>query len=101
MPYSFFTHLECPRDGSKYQRDQIATLCTSCGSPLFARYDLSIARPNLIDEHEPGLWRYHAVLPVFDRANRIYLGEGRTPLIHAQRLGAPFGFGKPSFQEET
>lgn len=101
MPYSYFTHLECPRDGSKYQRDKIATLCESCSSPLFARYDLSLARPNIIDEHEPGLWRYHAVLPVFDHANRIYLGEGRTPLIHAKKLGAHFGLSDLYLKEES
>lgn len=101
MPYSYFTHLECPRDGSKFQRDKIATLCVKCGSPLFARYDLSVARPNVIDDHEPGLWRYHALLPVFDRANRVYLGEGRTPLIHASRLGAHFGLPNLYLKEES
>jgi threonine synthase len=101
MPYSYFTHLDCPRDGTHYRRDQIATLCEKCGSPLFARYDLSLARPNIIDEHEPGLWRYHAVLPVFDRANRIYLGEGRTPFIHAERLGAHFGLPNLYLKEES
>lgn len=101
MPYSYFTHLDCPRDGTHYRRDQIATLCDKCGSPLFARYDLSIARSNVIDDHEPGLWRYHAVLPVFDRANRIYLGEGRTPLIHAQRLGSHFGLPNLYLKEES
>jgi threonine synthase len=101
MPYSFFTHLDCPRDGSHYRRDQIATLCDKCGSPLFARYDLSIARPQVIDDGEPGLWRYHAVLPVFDCQHRIYLGEGRTPLIHAKRLGEHFGLLKLYLKEES
>lgn len=101
MPYSYFTHLDCPRDGTQYRRDQIATLCEKCGSPLFARYDLGVARPFIIDDHEPGLWRYHAVLPVFDRANRIYLGEGRTPLILAKRLGAHFGLPNLYLKEES
>lgn len=100
-PYSFFSHLECPRDGNKYQRDKIATLCEKCGSPLFARYDLSIARTNIIDDREPGLWRYHAVLPVFDRANRVFLGEGRTPLIHAKKLGSHFGLTNLYLKEES
>jgi threonine synthase len=54
---------------------------------LFARYDLDAARSRLVDLSEPGLWRYHAVLPVFDRTHRLYLGEGTTPLIEARRLG--------------
>jgi threonine synthase len=60
-----------------------------------------LARANVVDDHEPGLWRYHAVLPVFDRANRIYLGEGRTPLIHATRLGAHFGLANLYLKEES
>jgi threonine synthase len=101
MPYSFFTHLECPRDGLTYQRHQVATVCIKCGSPLFARYDLALARTNVVDEREPGLWRYHAILPVFDSAYRTYLGEGRTPLIHAKRLGAHFGLTNLYLKEES
>lgn len=99
--YSFFTHLECPRDGLTYARDKIATLCEKCGSPLFARYDLKVARDYVADASEPGLWRYHAVLPVLDRANRIYLGEGQTPLLHARRLGARWGLSSLYLKEES
>ena len=101
MPYSFFTKLECPRCAHTLACDKIATLCDQCGSPLYARYDLNAARANLIDAREPGLWRYHAVLPVFDPAFRIYLGEGMTPLIHAQRLGEKLGFTQLYLKEES
>ncbi|MBI3914752.1 MAG: threonine synthase [Chloroflexi bacterium] len=99
--YSTFSKLECPRCGHTAPRDHVASLCTECGSPLFARYDLNAARENLVDAREPGLWRYHAVLPVFDSKFRIYLGEGMTPLIHAQRLGAKLGFTQLFLKEES
>ncbi len=101
MSYSFFTHLECPRDGKNFPRDEIVTLCDQCGSPLFARYDLNAAREQVTDSREPGLWRYHAVLPVLDATNRVYLGEGMTPLLHAKRLGELFKLPNLFLKEES
>jgi threonine synthase len=39
----------------------------------------------------PTLWRYREVLPVTNDASILCLGEGFTPLIHAQRLGTRLG----------
>ncbi|MCU0484071.1 MAG: hypothetical protein MUC54_07380, partial [Chloroflexi bacterium] len=35
--------------------------------------------------------RYRAFLPVSEATPRISLGEGFTPLVHAERLGAAWG----------
>jgi threonine synthase len=35
----------------------------------------------------PSLWRYREILPVTQEASVVSLGEGLTPLLHAQRLG--------------
>ena len=37
------------------------------------------------------MWRYAPVLPVSKPAAIVSLGEGMTPLIHTQRLGARLG----------
>jgi threonine synthase len=37
------------------------------------------------------LWRYAEILPIRDPAFRLTLGEGWTPLLHAQRLGESLG----------
>src|SRR6185295_4516287 len=38
------------------------------------------------------IWRWHELMPVEDPANIVSLGEGGTPLLRAERLGAPAGF---------
>ena len=91
MPaYSFMTHLECPKDGRRYDADRVQHLC-GCGAPLLVRYDLPGAGRALAREalagREPSLWRYHELLPVQDPARVVTLGEGMTPLL-------PLRFGK-------
>jgi len=70
-------------------------LCTACNRPLLARYDLARAAQTLTRAALAGraetLWRYEEVLPVQRREAMIQLGEGWTPLIHAQRLGEAIG----------
>jgi threonine synthase len=45
---------------------------------------LGVARPRLLE-------RYRSFLPVTDATPPLTLGEGFTPLVHAQRLGAALG----------
>src|SRR5260370_37589425 len=80
--------LECSACGKKYDASVEQHLCT-CGNPLLARYDLRRAAATLTLENlktrTRTLWRYAEVLP---NEPRVSLGEGMTPLLHAQRLGA-------------
>jgi len=66
----------------------LQNLCPACKSPLLARYDLAVAQRTLslaaLPTRERTMWRYEEVLP---GAPPVTLGEGMTPLIHAQRLG--------------
>jgi threonine synthase len=88
---STLTHLECGACGKIYEPNQLLNLCTDCGKPLLARYDLSVAALTLTREalqrREPSLWRYEEVLPVQNDWAQLRLGEGWTPLHHARRLG--------------
>ncbi len=69
--------------------------CPQCGETIVeARYDLSkIKIADWLAEirHRRGLWRYHEVLPIYDTANIISLGEGMTPLIKSTSLAASLG----------
>jgi threonine synthase len=47
-----------------------------------------------------GLWRWAELLPVFDPAKRITLGEGGTPLIGAPRLGKFLGLDSIYIKDE-
>jgi threonine synthase len=93
---TFLTHLECGMCGETPDPDKIWNLCPKCRKPLLVRYDLEAAKkavtPAMIKGRSPNLWRYRELLPVRDDKNILTLGEGFTPLHHAQRLGKELGF---------
>jgi threonine synthase len=92
---STLTHLECAYCGETYAPNQLMNLCPECSKPLLARYDLDRAAQTLTKEalanREASLWRYEEVLPVQAKRAMLRLGEGWTPLCHADRLGAEIG----------
>ena len=92
---NYLTHLECTACGQRHDADTLQTLCTVCGKVLYARYDLAAAAkavtPADIAPREPTMWRYREVLPVRDGAFEVTLGEGGTPLLRAEQLGAALG----------
>ncbi len=94
MPYSYLTHLECPRCSRQHDADVLQNLC-GCGSPLLARYDLAAVKSKLAPAGLTGrpacLWRYHELLPVRDEQHVVSLGEGMTPLVPLPRLGESMG----------
>ncbi|MEX1187204.1 MAG: threonine synthase [Gemmatimonadaceae bacterium] len=95
MNYSSLTHLECGACGAEHDAARVQGVCTHCGKPLLARYDLKTAGETLTIEslraRRSDLWRYAEVLPVADVGNIVSLGEGSTPLVPAPRLGAELG----------
>src|SRR3978361_1294275 len=96
MVFSALHHLECSREGTRHDADQVQGT-SPIGAPLLARYDLEQAAastdPAEIAHRPPDLWRYHELLPVRDPAHVVTLGEGMTPLLklprHGPRLGVP------------
>jgi threonine synthase len=93
---SFLTHLECGLCGTVQDADRLWNLCPECSKPLLARYDLGAAGQELTREEiarrGANLWRYRELLPVRDARHILCLGEGWTPLVHANRLGQAVGF---------
>lgn len=85
-------NLECASCHREYPARQLHNVCTDCGKPLFARYDLErIAKfmtKQVLFTRNATMWRYREVLPVRREENIVSLGEGWTPLIHARSLGA-------------
>jgi len=94
MPYSYLSHLECPRCEARHEAGIPQGLC-SCGSPLVAKYDLDSVKKSVtrsdIAERAPSLWRYHELLPVADVSSVTTLGEGMTPLLQLPNLGKYLG----------
>lgn len=91
MVFSALTHLDCSSCGESFDPHQPQTFCPTCNAPLLARYDMDAVRATLdrdaLRAAPRGMWRWHALLPVFDPANIITLGEGDAPLLPLPRLG--------------
>ena len=99
---STLTHLECskPACAKQYTHTELRNLC-ECGAPLLAQYDLARAAKTLRREALAGravnMWRYEEVLPA---GPHVSLGEGMTPLVHAERLGAKLGLSRLYVKDE-
>ena len=68
---SHLQNLECSKCGEIYDHLIPQNVCTSCGKPLLARYDLEqIAEtwtPDTLQSRLPSLWRYSELLPISNR----------------------------------
>ncbi|MSV36227.1 MAG: threonine synthase [Bryobacterales bacterium] len=88
------THLECSLCAQRFEANRIHNLC-SCGGALLVRYDLDAVRRSwsreALAQARPDLWRYWPVLPPRTEASIVSLGEGMTPLVRAEKLGAALG----------
>jgi threonine synthase len=104
MNVSFLTHLECGLCGTAQDADRLWNLCPDCGKPLLARYDLEAVRQAVTREgiarREATLWRYRELLPVRNPRFVLCLGEGWTPLVHAERLGQAVRFERLYVKDE-
>jgi len=96
---TLFTHLECHECKAKYDPKQLQRFCTVDNQPLVAKYDYSKA-PNkdVLKERTWDMWRYRELLPVFDDANIVSLGEGMSPLLKAKNLD--YGFSNLYIKDE-
>jgi threonine synthase len=71
--------------------------CLGCGKTLDVDYDYELAKARItelpIGERELNIWRFEELLPIVDAQAQARVGRysGRTPLIHADRLGAELG----------
>lgn len=75
--------------------DKTVAGCPNCGEVILeARYDFNLnvsAWTIDLKRRQPNLWRYREVLPIYDAANIVTLGEGGTPLIKSEALAANLG----------
>ena len=98
-------HLQCSNCRREYPARRLHNLCTECGKPLLARYDLQrigkfMTKPTLFGRIS-SLWRYREVLPVTKEINIVSLGEGWTPLLHTRTLGASLGMDHLYVKDES
>src|SRR5438270_8464708 len=86
--------LRCRECGAEYGL-RATHVCEACFGPLDVRYDYESVRRAISRERiaagPPTMWRYRDLLPLEDGAPVVTLGEGLTPLVRAERLGAELG----------
>src|ERR1700716_4287628 len=86
--------LRCRECHAEYEL-QATHVCQTCFGPLDVAYDYDAIRRVIsrerIQSGPPSMWRYRALLPLEDDAPLVTLGEGFTPLVRAERLGAELG----------
>lgn len=76
-----------------------ASVCTSCGQPLFASYPTVPRGTPLLDRWD--LWRYAPFMPLLAGEAPITLGEGLTPLTDAPALAAALGVKRLWIKDES
>ncbi len=100
---SYVTHLESAIDGTELPHEELQTLHE--GRPLWVRYDLDAVAAAMTKEavasREPTMWRYRELLPVSDDTKIATLGEGMSPLLKCERLGAELGLNDLWVKDES
>jgi threonine synthase len=99
----YVTHLEGAIDGERLPSDQLATVHKD--RPIWVRYDLAavgqaVTKQALRQRHET-LWRYRELLPYFEDADVVSLGERMSPLLCCPRLGAKLGVSQLWIKDES
>ena len=103
MTFSRISHLACTKCDATYDVGPLLNVCrqAGCAGSLFAEYDLAPFRRDDVDARQPGMWRWHEVMPARSAAEIVTLGEGGTPLLKAERLGAAHGMPNLWIKEEA
>jgi threonine synthase len=101
------TEMVCRDCGRTYPLLDTAFRCHGCGNGLDIDYDYELARERLAEippaEREINIWRFEELLPIVDARAQARVGRysGRTPLIHADRLGAELGLKKLYLKDDS
>lgn len=97
------THLESALDGTRLDHTVLQTVHQD--RPLWVRYDLrAVGReldPIKLGGREPTMWRYRELLPLPDGVTPVSLGENRSPLLPAARIGAELGLANLWIKDES
>src|SRR5690349_6327426 len=101
------TELVCRDCGRTYPLLDTAFKCHGCGNGLDIDYDYELAKKRLGEippaEREINSWRFEELWPIVDARAQAQVGRysGRTPLIHADRLGAELGLKKLYLKDDS
>jgi threonine synthase len=101
------TELVCRDCGYRTPLLDTAFKCPACGEGLDVDYDYELAKQR-IEERPPAerpwnIWRFEELLPILNRRARQRVGAfaGKTPLLHAERLGAELGLSNLYLKDDS
>jgi threonine synthase len=102
-------HLQCVLCGTIYDPANITYTCPACGplGVLEVHYDYEqiaprISRAMLAEDHNPGIWRYRALLPIsYSHKVKPPLAIGWTPLYRVERLRSYLGMSDLWLKDDT
>jgi len=102
LPQSRLQALQCAHCGAVYSPFGLQAVSACCQQPLVASYSLRkpLSREAGINLADSSMWRYGALLPLLDEANKVTLGEGLTPLLTLPRLAAHYGLHSLTLKDE-
>jgi threonine synthase len=101
------TEMVCRDCGRTYPLLDTAFRCHGCGNGLDIDYDYELAKKRLAEyptaARPINIWRFEELLPIVDARAQARVGRysGRTPLIHADRLGAELGLKKLYLKDDS
>ena len=102
---SYLSYLQCSGCGTEYDYNEIHTFCPNCQSPLLSIYDLKKVRQQVdrdeISSRRKGMWRWHELLPVQDKENIVFLGEGDTALLRLSNFAEELGLTNLFVKDES
>lgn len=90
--------LRCSACDTPAERDR-ASVCSTCGQPLFAQYAPVPKGTPLADRWDA--WRYAPFMPLEAGEVPVSLGEGMTPMIEAPALAAATGVRRLWIKDES
>jgi threonine synthase len=101
------TELVCRDCGRRLPLLDTTSKCLGCGNGLDIDYDYELAKARLAEhptaDRAINIWRFEELLPILDARAQARVGRysGRTPLIHADRLGAELGLKKLYLKDDS
>jgi threonine synthase len=101
------TELACRDCGYRTPLLDTAFKCPACGEGLDIDYDYERAKRAIAERGLEGrpenVWRFEELLPIVSRKARERVAQfaGKTPLIHAERLGAELGLSNLYLKDDS
>jgi threonine synthase len=101
------TELACRDCGYRTPLLDTAFKCPACGEGLDVDYDYELAKQRIaergLDGRPENIWRFEELLPILNRRaqQRVAQFAGKTPLIHAERLGAEIGLSNLYLKDDS